>query len=117
MKNSSAPNSTIRLTLGGFWLAGDNQIAGVGDAFQRDTPPWIETVRSLHPDFPVYGSIIEVSECLTRLVGQVNTMVWIAEHPERMGAVIERLGAFYLAMARAEIAAGRGHLDGFVIWG
>jgi len=100
-----------------FLGGGDNQIAGVGDGFQRDTPPWLETVKSLHPDFPVYGSIIEVSECLTRLIGQVNAMLWMGEHPERMGAVINRIGAHYLAMAQAEIQAGAGWLDGFVIWG
>ena len=37
--------------------------------------------------------------------------------PQRMGAVINRLGAHYLECARAEIAAGAGLLDGFVIWG
>ncbi len=100
-----------------FFAGGDNQIAGVGDGFQRNSPAWIETVRSLRPDFPVYGSMIEVSECLTRLVGQVNAMLWMAEEPERMGAVISRIGAFYLAMAEAELEAGQGLLDGFVIWG
>lgn len=100
-----------------FFAAGDNQIAGVGDGFQRNSPAWIETVRSLRPDFPVYGSIIEVSECLTRLIGQEHTMLWMAEYPERMGAVINRLGVFYLEMARAQLAAAAGLLDGFVIWG
>ncbi len=100
-----------------FFAAGDNQIAGVGDGFQRNSPPWIETVNRLRPDFPVYGSIIEVSECLTRLIGQSNAMMWMAEFPERMGAVINRLGRFYLEMAKAEIAAGAGLLDGFVVWG
>ena len=100
-----------------FFQPGDNQIAGVGDGFQRNSPAWIETVKSLWPDFPVYGSIIEASECLTRLIGQENAMMWMAEHPERMGAVINRLGAFYLEMAKAEIEAGKGLLDGFVIWG
>lgn len=100
-----------------FLAAGDNQIAGVGDGFQRNSPAWLETVKSLRPDFPVYGSMIEVSECLTRLIGQVNALLWMGEYPERMGAVIDRLGAFYLAMAEAELAAGRGLLDGFVIWG
>ncbi len=100
-----------------FYAAGDNQIAGVGDGFQRNSPAWLETVKSLWPDFPVYGSIIEASECLTRLVGQGNAMLWMAEEPEKMGAVINRLGAFYLQMARAEIEAGKGLLDGFVIWG
>ncbi len=100
-----------------FFAPGDNQIAGVGDGFQRNSPAWIETVKSLRPDFPVYGSIIEASECLTRLIGQANSMLWMAEFPERMGAVINRLGAFYLEMAEAEIEAGAGLLDGFVIWG
>jgi hypothetical protein len=100
-----------------FYEAGDNQIAGVGDGFERNSPAWLATVRSLRPDFPVYGSIIEVSECLTRLIGQEHSMLWMGEEPERMGAVINRIGAFYLAMAEAELAAGKGLLDGFVIWG
>ena len=37
--------------------------------------------------------------------------------PEEMGEVANRIGSFYLAMAKAEIAAGGGLLDGFVIWG
>ena len=52
-----------------FFDAGDNQIAGVGDGFERNSPAWIGTVKSLRPDFPVYGSMGEVSECLTRLIG------------------------------------------------
>jgi hypothetical protein len=48
-----------------YYEAGDNQIAGVGDGFERNTPAWVETVKSLHPNFPVYGSIIECSECLS----------------------------------------------------
>ena len=89
----------------------------LGDGFQRNSPAWVCTIRSLYPDVPVYGSMIEASECLTRLVGQGNAMLWMAEYPERMGAVIDRIGAFYVAMAEAEIEAGAGLLDGFVIWG
>jgi hypothetical protein len=100
-----------------FFSPGDNQIAGVGDGFQRNSPAWIETVRSLWPDFPVYGSIIEASECLTRLIGQENALLWMGENPEEMGEVINRIGAFYLAMTRAQIEAGAGLLDGLVIWG
>ena len=100
-----------------FYEAGDNQIAGVGDGFERNSPAWIETVKSLRPDFPVFGSMGEVSECLTRLIGQQNAMLWMGEEPERMGAVINRIGAHYLECARAEMDAGRGLLDGFVIWG
>jgi hypothetical protein len=100
-----------------FFSGGDNQIAGVGDGFQRNSPPWIETVKSLRPDFPVYGSMLEVMECLTRLIGQANTMLWIGLYPEAMGKVINRIGAHYLECAKAEIEAGKGLLDGFVIWG
>ena len=100
-----------------FFSGGDNQIAGVGDGFERNSPPWIETVKSLRPDFPVFGSMIEVSECLTRLIGQQNALLWMGEEPDRMGAVINRIGAHYLECAKAEIDAAAGLLDGFVIWG
>ena len=97
--------------------AGDNQIAGVGDGFARNTPSWVDTVRSFRPDFPVYGSMIECSECLTRLVGQENTLLWMGLHPDRMGRAINRIGEFYLECTRAALQAADGLLDGFVIWG
>jgi hypothetical protein len=100
-----------------FESGGDNQIAGVGDGFERNSPPWLETVKSLRPDFPVYGSMIEASECLTRLIGQQNTLLWLGQYPQRMGAVINRIGAHYLECARAAIDTADGLLDGFVIWG
>ncbi len=100
-----------------FYSGGDNQIAGVGDGFERNSPPWIETVKSLWPDFPVYGSMIEASECVTRLLGQLNTMLWIGEYPERFGKQLLRIGEHYCRCAAAEIEAGKGYLDGFVIWG
>ncbi len=100
-----------------YFEAGDNQIAGVGDGFERNSPPWIETVKKLRPDFPVYGSITECSECLTRLIGQQNTLLWMGMYPQRMGKVINRIGQFYLDCAKAEIQAANGLLDGFVIWG
>ncbi len=100
-----------------YFEAGDNQIAGVGDGFERNSPAWIETVQSLRPDFPVFGSIIESNECLTRLIGPANNMLWIGMYPERMGKVINRIGAFYLECAKAQIDAAKGLLDGFVIWG
>ncbi len=100
-----------------YFEAGDNQIAGVGDGFERNSPPWQETVKSLWPDFPVFGSIIECNECLTRLIGPENNMLWMGRYPERMGKVIHRIGQFYLDCARAQIEAAEGWLDGFVIWG
>jgi uroporphyrinogen decarboxylase len=100
-----------------YFEAGDNQIAGVGDGFERNSPPWIETVKSLRPDFPVYGSMLECSEFLTRMIGQENTLLWMGLYPDRMGRAIQRLGQFALDCAKAEIAAADGLLDGFVIWG
>jgi uroporphyrinogen decarboxylase len=100
-----------------YFEAGDNQIAGVGDGFQRNSPPWVETVQNLRADFPVFGSMIEPSECLTRMIGQENTLLWMGLYPERMGASINRIGEFYLAACKAAIAAAGGNLDGFVIWG
>ena len=100
-----------------FFSAGDNQIAGVGDGFERNTPAWIETVQKLHPDFPVYGSIIECSECLTRLIGQENALFWIGMYPDELGEQINRIGQFYLDSMKAQIRAANGLLDGMVIWG
>ena len=100
-----------------YFEAGDNQIAGVGDGFERNSPPWIETVKKLHPDFPVYGSMIESSECLTRLVGQENALFWIGMYPDRLGECINRIGQFYLDCLKAQISAADGLLDGMVIWG
>jgi hypothetical protein len=97
--------------------AGDNQIAGIGDGFTRNSPAWVVTIRSLHPNFTVYGSVIECSECLTRLVGQENTLFWMGMYPDELGACINKIGQFYLDCTRAQIAAANGLLDGFVIWG
>ena len=35
-----------------FFSAGDNQIAGVGDGFERNSPAWIETVKKLVSGLP-----------------------------------------------------------------
>jgi hypothetical protein len=100
-----------------YFEAGDNQIAGVGDGFERNSPAWVETVKSLHPNFPVYGSIIECSECLTRLIGQGNTLFWMGMYSDELGECINKIGQFYLDCTKAQIAAADGLLDGFVIWG
>jgi hypothetical protein len=100
-----------------YFEAGDNHIAGVGDGFERNSPPWIETVRRLRPDFPVFGSMVECSEFLTRSIGQENTMLWIGLYPEEMGKAIARIGQFYFDCLKAEIRAAGGLLDGMVIWG
>jgi uroporphyrinogen decarboxylase len=100
-----------------FFAAGDNQIAGVGDGFARNSPPWVETVRALHPALPVYGSVCEAQEMLWRIVGLENVLLWIGLYPDEVARFVERLGAFALDLAKAQIRAAGGLLDGLVIWG
>lgn len=100
-----------------YFEPGDNQIAGVGDGFERNSPAWVETIKKIRPDFPVYGSIIECSECLTRMVGQENTLFWMGMYPDRLGEQINRIGQFYLDCLKAQIKASEGLIDGMVIWG
>jgi len=100
-----------------YFRGGDNQIAGVGDAFVRDLPPWIETVKSSHPDFPVYGSICEGHEALWRIIGSENVMLWIGLYPDEIGRFVERIRDFAVEMTKAQIRAADGLLDGMVIWG
>jgi uroporphyrinogen decarboxylase len=100
-----------------YFSGGDNQIAGVGDGFARNSPPWIDTVKALHPDFPTYGSICEAHEQLWRIIGTENVMMWIGLYPEELGRFIERLGVFLVEMTKAQIKAAGGLLDGMVIWG
>jgi hypothetical protein len=100
-----------------FHAAGDNQLGGVGDGFTRNSPAWTGTVKSLNPDFPVYGSICEGHEQLWRIIGTENVMMWIGLYPDELGRFIERVGAFVIELAKAQIAAASGMLDGMVIWG
>ena len=109
--------STTPGTSGASSSAGDNQIAGVGDGFARNSPAWTETVRSLHPDFPVFGSICEGHEQLWRIIGTENVMLWIGLYPEELGRFIERVGTFVIELTKAQIKAADGLLDGMVIWG
>jgi len=100
-----------------YFRGGDNQIAGVGDGFTRNSPPWIDTVRAIHPEFPVFGSICEGHETLWRIIGSENVMAWMGEFPEEIGRFVERINTFALEMTRAQIQAADGALDGMVIWG
>lgn len=100
-----------------FFSAGDNQIAGVGDGFARNSPPWLETVKSLHPDFAVFGSVCEANEYMTRLIGPENNLLWAGLYPEEMGRFVERTNEFALELLKAQIKAADGLLDGMVIWG
>jgi uroporphyrinogen decarboxylase len=100
-----------------FFSSGDNQLGGVGDGFSRNLPAWTDTVKSLHPDIPVYGSIAEGHEQLWRIIGSENVLMWIGLYPDELGKFIERIGQFLFELARAQIEAADGLLDGFVVWG
>jgi len=100
-----------------FLCAGDNQIAGVGDGFERNSPAWLERVKQHYPHTPVYGSVCEGHEMLWRIVGPENVMLWIGLHPEKVGKFVERINGFSLELLKAQIKAAGGLLDGMVIWG
>jgi len=100
-----------------YFRGGDNQIAGVGDGFVRNSPPWVETVKALYPDFPVYGSVCEGHEMLWRIIGSANALLWMGLYPDEVGRFVERINEFALNMTRAQIEAAGGLLDGMVIWG
>jgi len=100
-----------------YFSEGDNQIAGVGDGFARNSAAWLETVKSLHPAFPVYGSVCEGQEMLWRIIGSENVMLWIGLYPDELARFIERLGEFVIGITSAQIKAAAGRLDGMVIWG
>ena len=100
-----------------YFSEGDNQIAGVGDDFVRNLPPWIDTIRALHPDFPVYGSVCEGQETLWRIIGSENVMLWIGLYPDEVARFVRRIGDFSVELTKAQIKAADGLLDGMVIWG
>ena len=100
-----------------FFAAGDNQIDGVGDGFQRNIPPWIERVEDVYPDFPVFGSVCEGHEMLWRIIGSENAMLWMGLYPDEIARFVERINAFALELVRAQIRAAGGMLDGIVVWG
>lgn len=100
-----------------FFGSGDNQLAGVGDTLNRDLPPWINTVRRLHPDFATYGSVCEGHELLWRIIGSANVMLWIGLYPDEVARFVDRIHAFNIELAKAQIRAADGLLDGMVIWG
>lgn len=100
-----------------YFEAGDDHINGVGDTFDRNTPAWIKRVKSFYPDFAVFGGVGEINECLTRLIGQENAMLWMMMHYEKFPEALEKIGQFYFDICRAQVEAANGLLDGMVIWG
>jgi hypothetical protein len=100
-----------------FFGSGDNQIAGVGDVFLRNLPPWVDQVKSLYADIPVYGSVCEGHEMLWRIIGSENVLLWIGLYPDEVGRFVERINEYNLELTRAQIRAADGLVAGMVIWG
>ena len=100
-----------------FFQGGDDQLNCVGDALARDIPSWEERMKPYLNDFAVFGSVCEPYEYLWRIVGSENALIWMAEAPELLGAFVERIGKFLLALAAAQIRAANGRLCGMYIWG
>jgi hypothetical protein len=54
---------------------------------------------------------------LWRIIGTENVMLWIGEYPDQIQRFVERINEFALELAKAQIRAASGMLDGMVIWG
>ncbi len=100
-----------------FFKGGDNQIAGVSEVIVRNSPPWIDTVKSLHPKMPVYGSICEAHELGWRIIGSENMLLWMGLYPDELGRFLARVGDYLIESTKAQLKAADGMLDGMVIWG
>jgi hypothetical protein len=100
-----------------YFVGGDDQINGVGDAFVRNLPPFVERVRAAWPDFPTFGGVCEGHEMLWRIIGSEHTLLWMGLYPEHIARFVERINAFSLEVLKAQIKAADGMLDGMVIWG
>jgi hypothetical protein len=100
-----------------FFEGGDDQINGVGDALNRNLPPWSERVDAYAGDFAMFGSVCEPYEYLWRIIGSENSLIWMADAPDELAAFVDRIGEFMVALTAAQIEAGRGKLCGMYIWG
>ncbi len=101
-----------------FFRSGDNHLSGVGDStIVRNAPAWIDTVKALAPDFPVFGTALEANEYMTRCIGQANTLLWIGMYPDEMGRFAERIFEFEIEMINAQIKAAGSLLSGIHLAG
>ncbi len=100
-----------------YFVGGDDQINGVGDGFVRNLASFVDRLKPARRDFPIFGGVCEGHEMLWRIIGTENVMLWIGLYPEEIGRFVERINAFNLEIAKAQIEAAGGSLDGMVIWG
>ena len=97
-----------------FIAGGLNEVTdNTGDT----VPPWIDSVKELWTDIPVYGSLCEGYESLWRIIGSENALLWIGMYPDEIGRFVERINEFSIEFLKAQIKAASGMLDGIMIWG
>ncbi len=100
-----------------YFSGGDHQIAGIEESFTRDISAWIDDVKLLYPDYPVYGSVCEGYEMLWRIIGSKNALLWIGLYPEEIGRFVERINEFSIELLKGQFKAADGMLDGVIVWG
>ncbi|MGD0011444.1 MAG: uroporphyrinogen decarboxylase family protein [Terriglobia bacterium] len=100
-----------------YFVGGDDQINGVGDGFVRNLASFVDRLKAARRDFPIFGGVCEGHEMLWRIIGSENVLLWIGLYPEEIGKFVERINAFNLGIAKAQIEAAGGAPDGMVIWG
>jgi uroporphyrinogen-III decarboxylase len=54
---------------------------------------------------------------LWRIIGPERALLWMGLYPDELGRFVERIGEFALGLAKAQIRAADGLIDGMVIWG
>ncbi|MGA2772439.1 MAG: uroporphyrinogen decarboxylase family protein [Bryobacteraceae bacterium] len=100
-----------------FFSGGDDQINGVGDAFVRNLPRFVDRVQAAWTGFPVFGGVCEAHEMMWRIIGPENAMLWMGLYPDEVARFARRINEYALEIVKAQIKAADGRLDGMVIWG
>ena len=95
----------------------DDQINSVADALNMGYPSFVDRVAAYADRLCVFGSVCDPHEAIWRIMGTENVLFKLAEDPDRMARVIERLGDFLVGIVEGQIAAAAGRLSGLYIWG
>lgn len=100
-----------------YTSGGDDQINGVGDAINRNTPAWTDRLSSYEDDFVLFGSVCEGYEYIWRCVGTENALIFPYDEPEMFENFLHRIAEFLYGIIRGQIKHAKGRLHGMYIWG
>ena len=95
----------------------DDQVNSVADALNLGYPSFVDRVNTYAERMCVFGSVCEPHEMIWRIMGTENVLFKLAEAPDRMASIIERLGDFLVGIVEGQVAAADGKLSGLYIWG